>query len=231
MPGSKARRLAIAVLAALVVILVTAGVALFVRGDDNRPVQIILPTPDGRTDRTAPAGNESSQRIQGEPELRVYVSGAVHRPGVYLLNPGDRLEDALAAAGGGTSEADLEAVNLALRVQDEAHYRVPRIGDTLGPESNVVSPPAASQDPTSDKGQSSADLIDLNKASVELLETLPGIGPVRAGAIVADRELNGPFRTVEEITRVQGIGPSTYTSIRDLVTVLGPGLNPPSPGR
>lgn len=219
MTESKAGRVTIAVLAALVVILVTAGVALFVRGGDSQPVRIILPTPDGRTGGADPAGNESSLRTQGGPELRVYVSGAVRRPGVYLLNPGDRLEDALAAAGGGTSEANLEAVNLAVRVQDEAHYRVPRIGETPGPGSNVVSVPATSQDSPSGNGLSSAGLIDLNKASVELLETLPGIGPVRAEAIVADRELNGPFLSVEQITRVQGIGTSTYTSIRDLVTV------------
>jgi|TARA_B100000749_G_C18336761_1_gene427303 competence protein ComEA len=62
-------------------------------------------------------------------------------------------------------------------------------------------------------------LIDLNKASVELLETLPGIGPVRAGDIVADRELNGPFLTVEQITRVQGIGAAIFEDVRELVTV------------
>jgi len=149
----------------------------------------------------------------------VYVSGEVQRPGVYLLNPGDRLEDALAAAGGGTSDANLEAVNLANRVQDEAHYRVPRVGETPAPEPNAVSAPAGSQDLTGDDGQTLTGLIDLNTASSELLESLPGIGPVRAGAIVADRELNGPFLTVEQITRVQGIGATTYTNIRDLVTV------------
>ena len=219
MPESKVKKLAVAVLAALVVILASAGVALFVRGGDNGAVKIILPTPGGQAGGTAESRDESSQKTQREPELRVYVSGAVHRPGVYLLNPGDRLEDALAAAGGGTSEADLEAVNLALRVQDEAHYRVPRIGEDPDPESNVVLAPGAAKDPVGGNGQSSAGLVDLNTASVELLVTLPGIGPVRAGAIVADRELNGPFLSVEQITRVQGIGPSTYASIRDLVTV------------
>jgi competence protein ComEA len=62
-------------------------------------------------------------------------------------------------------------------------------------------------------------LIDLNTASAELLETLPGIGPVRAGDIDADRELNGPFLTIEQITRVKGIGPSIFGEIRELVIV------------
>jgi len=215
----KAKRLAIAVLAVLVIVIVIPAILLFVRGGGNQPVRIILPTP-GRTDsETASPDVESSKEPQGKPELRVYVSGEVQRPGVCLLNPGDRLEDALAAAGGGTSDTNLEAINLANRVQDEAHYRVPRVGETPGPKPNAVSAPAGSQDLTGDDGQTLTGLIDLTTASSELLESLPGIGPVRAGAIVADRELNGPFLTVEQITRVQGIGATTYTNIRDLVTV------------
>ena len=184
-------------------------------------MRIILPTPQDSAGGNAPAGTKSPQTTEAEPDLQVYVSGAVRRPGVYTLKPGDRLIDAVEAAGGETPEADLEAVNLALRVQDEAQYKIPRIGDTPDPESNVVSTPAASQNPLSDKGQSSGGLIDLNTASAELLESLPGIGPVRAGDIVADRELNGPFLTIEQITRVQGIGPAIFDDIRELVTVGG----------
>ena len=219
MPESKSKKFAIVVLATLVIILVIAGVVLISRSGDNPPVRIILPTPEGSSDGNAAAGTESSQTTEAEPELQVYVSGAVRRPGVYTLKPGDRLIDAVEAAGGGIPEADLESVNLALRVQDEAQYKIPRIGEPPDPESNVVSAPASSQNPLSDKGQSSGGLIDLNKASAELLETLPGIGPVRAGDIVADRELNGPFLTIEQITRVQGIGPATYSGIRELVIV------------
>ena len=219
MPESKYKKLAVVVLAALVVIIVIAGVALFSRGGGNPPVRIILPTPQDSAGGNARAGTESSQTTEAEPDLQVYVSGAVRRPGGYTLKPGDRLIDALEAAGGSIPEADLEAVNLALRVQDEAQYKIPRMGDTPDPESNVVSALAASQKPLSDKGQSSGGLIELNKASAELLETLPGIGPVRAGDIVADRELNGPFLSIEQITRVQGIGPAILGEIRELVTV------------
>ena len=221
MPESKSKILAVVALGALVVIIVIAGVALISRGGGNTPVRIILPTPQDSAGGNAPAGTKSPQTTEAEPDLQVYVSGAVRRPGVYTLKPGDRLIDAVEAAGGETPEADLEAVNLALRVQDETQYKIPRIGDTPDPESNVVSTPAASQNPLSDKGQSSGGLIDLNTASAELLESLPGIGPVRAGDIVADRELNGPFLTIEQITRVQGIGPAIFDDIRELVTVGG----------
>ena len=134
----------------------------------------------------------------------MYVSGEVQKPGVYVLNPGDRLEDAVAAAGGGTSDANLEAVSFALRVQDEAHYQVPNIGETPSPELSAVPYAEASRALTGDGGQSTTGPIDLNTASAELSESLPGIGPVRAGAIVADRGVNGPFLTVEQIMRVQG---------------------------
>ena len=221
MPKSKSKILAVFVLGALVVIIVIAGVALISRGGGNTPVRIILPTPQDSAGGNAPAGTKSPQTTEAEPDLQVYVSGAVRRPGVYTLKPGDRLIDAVEAAGGETPEADLEAVNLALRVQDEAQYKIPRMGDTPDPESNVVSALAASQKPLSDKGQSSGGLIELNKASAELLETLPGIGPVRAGDIVADRELNGHFLSIEQITRVQGIGPAILGEIRELVTVGG----------
>jgi len=206
-------------LAILVVIIVIPAIALFVQGGGNQPVRIILPTPGETDGKTSSTPVESSKQTQEKSELRVYVSGEVQKPGVYLLNPGDRLEEALAAAGGATSDANLEAVNLANRVQDEAHYRVPRVGETPSPELSAVSDADASQDLIGGGGQSMTGPIDLNTASAELLESLPGIGPVRAGVIVADRELNGPFLTVEQITRVQGIGATTYTNIRELVTV------------
>ena len=221
MPESKSKKLAIVVLGALVVILVIAGIALMMRGGGDTPVRIILPAPGDLAGRNGPAGTESPQTTQAELDLQVYVSGAVLRPGIYTLKPGNRLIDAVEAAGGGTPEADLESVNLALRVQDEAQYKIPRIGEPPDPESNAVTAPAASQNPLSDKEQSPEGLIDLNKATAELLETLPGIGPVREGDIVADRELNGPFLTIKQITRVKGIGPSIFGEIRELVTVGG----------
>ena len=157
------------------------------------------------------------------PELRVYINGAVGNPGVYQLQPGDRLADALKAAGGAAAGADLAAVNLAQRVQDEGYYYIPREGETPPP---VAASPNLSNSPLSSDfpGNSGAGdgLIDLNTATLEALTTLPGIGPARAQAIVAYREQNGPFVSVEQVMEVSGIGPATYESIRDLVKVSSP---------
>lgn len=132
-------------------------------------------------------------------ELKVYISGAVASPGVYSLREGDRLEDALRAAGGPLEDADISRVNLALRVKDQDHFHIPRVGEALAP--------------------STGGKIDINTAPVELLETLPGIGRVKAQAIVRYREEKGPFRSVEELLNVEGIGPVTYERLRELVTV------------
>lgn len=179
-------------LAAVVVALVSGGVLLLFRQSAGGSMEVSLPT------ATPP------------PVLKVYISGAVVNPGVYQVRQGDRLVDLIVAAGGATADADLEAVNLAARLRDADHWRIPRVGEA-----------AASRAARGIQGGAGANnaRIDLNSATPELLETLPGIGRVKAEAIVAYREVNGPFSSVEELLEVRGIGPSTLEAIRDLVEV------------
>jgi competence protein ComEA len=155
--------------------------------------------------------------------LRVYINGAVQRPGVYTLEPGNRLVDALTAAGGATAEADLTSINLALRVRDEGYYYLPQKGETPPPiASSSTDPNSGEAEPPPGGPQSADSLIDLNTASEVLLATLPSIGPVKAQAIIAYRDRNGPFASIQEITRVSGVGPSNYETISNLVTVSPP---------
>ncbi len=122
------------------------------------------------------------------------------------------------AAGGVTDEADREALHLSLRVHDEGYVYIGRIGETPRPPIAT----ALASTPTGGPGGSepgSGGVIDLNTASVELLGTLPGIGEVRANAIVDYRRQNGCFQSTSDVTKVSGIGPATYEKIRDLVTV------------
>ncbi len=134
-------------------------------------------------------------------EIRVYVTGAVQRPGVYPLADGDRWIDALEAAGGPAADANLAAVDLARRARDEDTILVPRLG-----QAGVAS---ASQSP----------LVDINTAGANELATLPGIGEVRAGRIIDSRERDGPFASADELLERDLIPLSVLEEIADLVTV------------
>ena len=139
------------------------------------------------------------------PALRAYIAGAVNRPGVYTFDDGDRLDDLLRMAGGPANDADVSGLNLALRLRDEGHFHVPAVGET---------PPVTSQPGAA--GQSG--LLDLNAATAHELESLPGVGRVKAEAIVELRETLGRYSGVEELLQVPGIGPATLEGIRDRVT-------------
>ncbi len=191
MPELTVRNVAFAVLITASLAAVLAAVSLLARQDDNSPISITSPT-----SQAAPS------------QVRVFVNGAVASPGVYTLAPDSRITDALDAAGGATGEADLTGVNLALRLRDEAEYYFPKVGEAP-PQGSVLG-----------QGQTGG-LIDLNLAPPELLETLPGIGSVLAGAIVTYREDVRHFQSIEEIQQVPKIGPVTYENIRTLVTVSG----------
>lgn len=141
--------------------------------------------------------------------LRVHVSGAVLNPDVYTLPPGSIVRDAVMAAGGPAPDADLEHINLAVELKDQQQVRVPRKGEeaTAGSEASSGS-----------SGESSG-LININTATAAQLETLPRIGPAMAQRIVEYREANGPFKTIEELQNVPGIGPATFNGLKDLITV------------
>ena len=166
-----------------------------------RPGPIIISTP-APTRTPLPSGTPAP--------LRVYVTGAVLRPDVYLLAPESIVKDALAAAGGATAEADLERVNLALQLFDQQQVHVPRRGEEASPDT------APDGDRTT---LLPGNKIDLNTASVAELDVLPGIGPVYAQRIVDYREANGAFAAVEDVMNVTGIGPATYAKFEDMITV------------
>lgn len=145
--------------------------------------------------------------------LTVHVVGEVRHPGVYELSSGARAIDAVNAAGGLLGDADQSAVNLARVVADGEQIAVPKPGE--------APPPAASGSGggSGGAGGQPGGKVDLNSATTDQLDALPGIGPVTAQKIVADRSSNGPFRNVEDLMRVPGIGPAKFDALKDLVTV------------
>jgi competence protein ComEA len=141
--------------------------------------------------------------------IRVYVSGAVQNPDVYELPPNTIVRDAIHAAGGLTSEADSSAVNLALPLADGMHIHVPRAGETA--QAPTISGPAVQ----SAKGGVASPRVNINTATLEELDALPGIGPEKAQRIIEGR----PYEKPEDLLRVPGIGEMTFAKLKDLITV------------
>lgn len=139
-----------------------------------------------------------------DSELVVDVAGAVVRPGVYKLAPGARAADAIAAAGGAAANANLDVVNLAAKLVDGELLYVPRAGESALPVTAAARPPGP---------------IDLNSATAEQLDTLPGVGPATAQLIIDWRTQHGRFRTIDDLGRVRGIGPTRLALLRPKVRV------------
>ena len=143
--------------------------------------------------------------------IRVYISGAVRQPAVYVLPRGTIIKDALEAAGGALHDADLARVNLALELQDQQQIHVPLDGE--------VNPPPIISGGVSEGSGVTAGVVNINTASSQELETLPGIGEVTARRIIDHREAHGPFETIEDIQNVPGIGLKTFEAIQDSIGV------------
>jgi competence protein ComEA len=146
-----------------------------------------------------------------------HAAGAVRTPGVYRLAPGARVTDLIDAAGGLAADADGNRLNLATAVIDGARVYVPRVGELVPPP--TVEPETDPVVPSASGGGSDSGPVDLNRADIDALETLPGIGPSIAGAIVAHRDANGPFASVDDLLEVRGIGPTRLEQLRALVRV------------
>ncbi len=146
----------------------------------------------------------------------VHVVGAVRRPGLYGLVADARVNDAVNAAGGFLGSAAPSAVNLARKVSDGEQIDVPTQDEVAkGGGGGAVG--ASGGGSIADTGQQAP--VDLNSANAAQLDALPGIGPATALKIVADREANGPYKSVEDLGRVAGIGPKKLEQLKDLVSV------------
>ena len=141
-------------------------------------------------------------------KVTVFVSGEVLNQRVVEIEKGKRLIDAVEICGGLTENADLNAVNLALVLEEEGHYIIPAIGDT-----NVLNATNLNQ------MNSSSNLVNINSADIELLKTLPGVGDVLGQRILDKREELGKFTSIDQLNDVSGIGDKKFSDIKDKVTI------------
>lgn len=189
------RRLAVMLVGGLVLaVLVAVGVAMSSGGVEHEPPPVL------------PVAAASASTSDTEDSIVVSVVGRVVRPGLVTLPEGARVADALREAGGPVPDADVGALNLARRLADGEQIYV-----------GVPTPPGAEPGPAASGTPGGTDKVDLNAATLATLDTLPGVGPVTAQRIVDWRTEHGRFDRVEQLREIDGIGPSRFAKLKDLV--------------
>lgn len=221
-PG-RAGAIALAAIAAIAVL-----VAIFtLMRDEPAPVRSAKLPP---VDPVASASRDPGPNATAKPSQPVVVSvvGLVHTPGLVTLAPGARIADALKAAGGTTDGADTTGLNMARQVGDGEQIVVgiapvkgqpPVLGSSVSAGSTAPGAPGTGSHPDRPDKPARSEVVNLNTATVQQLDALPGVGPVTAAAIVAWRDANGKFTKVDQLAEVDGIGPARLEKLRPLVRV------------
>lgn len=160
----------------------------------------------------APDDSDSAGETEDGAVVTVHIAGAVASPGVISLAEGARVQDAVDAAGGFVDDAAIDAVNLARVVQDGEQVVIPT-------HEQIEAGAVVQGQIGSSAAEGAPAVVNINSASIEELDTLPGVGEATAQAIVDEREQNGPFASIEDIQRVSGIGEKKFENLKDLICV------------
>jgi competence protein ComEA len=154
---------------------------------------------------------ESSSTADVDDLIPVYLVGAIQNPGIYRVAKGSYLYELVTLAGGLSENAAVEQINLAFRIDTNQMIRLPSL-DEVG-EGNSTT------DPGIYPSESGSGLVDINQATLDQLDSLPGVGPSTAQAIISYREKNGPFAAIEELMKIPGIKESRFNALKDLICV------------
>lgn len=197
MPSAPAK---IGAVALVVLVVVGVGWAVF--------SSMRAPAFEVHADEAVAPSSSEPEAVEVKAQVYVYVTGAVANPGVYSLDEGLRVCDAVEAAGGLTEDADASTVNLARVLSDGEHIALPTKAEV---ETALAQGSAG--------GAAASSLVNINTADASALETLSGVGSATAQAIISDREQNGPFSTIEDLMRVDGIGEKKFAKLKDSICV------------
>ena len=178
---------------------------------------------NGSNDQYMKSKEKSNNKDVGARKITIYVSGEVKNPGVVTLSSDQRLATAVEKLGGLTEYADMNNINLAMKLEDEMHYIIPKKGEKI--KTNIVT----SQNDTSNNdivsennfnsNESEGNKININTADLDELDKIPGVGEATANKILNYREENGQFKSIEEIKNVNGIGEKKFENMKELICV------------
>lgn len=163
-----------------------------------------------------------SQKDVGVKEITVYISGQVAKEGVVTLSSDKRLADAVEKLGGLTKNADTNNINLAMKLEDEKHYIIPKEGEVIQNNSDstqVTSNKDNNSSNNATQSDSQGSKININTADLKQLDDIPGVGEATANKILSYRDENGEFKSIEEIKNVNGIGDKKFENMKDLICV------------
>lgn len=211
----------------IVILILCISVYYFSKESSTTPPDELLNTiPKEQQLKSEQLDQASQQKDQHEgaiviTSIVVDVKGSVENPGVYRLDPDSRVIDAILLAGGYTKNAQSRYINHAQKLQDEMIIYVPKKGEkvkeTLSMDASSTDVPSSSQS-TPQEGETK-NLVNINTSDESGLTTLNGIGPSKAKAIIAYRTENGPFKTIDDLKNVTGIGEKTFESLKEYITV------------
>ncbi|MFQ9979837.1 MAG: helix-hairpin-helix domain-containing protein [Finegoldia magna] len=198
-----------------IAIIALAGFGYFKSSSDNLNSNQIQSIVDTKQTENINNQSETEKRENEDNSLKMcQIDGCVNRPGVYSFKKDDRIKDIVDLAGGFTKEADTKSVNLAMKLKDEMKIFVPSKNET----SKLQNHNTENSQIVTLKDNNSTNLVNINTADRNKLQTLPGIGPSKAKKIIEFREKN-QFKKIEELKNVDGIGEKTFESLKSLITI------------